>query len=54
MDIKHFIDTQDFSKSELLEIIQLIRLIKAADKQNCTPRLLTDVRLGHGSLLRLR
>jgi putrescine carbamoyltransferase len=45
MDIKHFIDTQDFSKSELLEIIQLIRLIKAADKQNCTPRLLTDVSL---------
>jgi len=45
MDIKHFIDTQDFSKSELLEIIQLIRLIKAADKQNCTPKLLTDVSL---------
>ena len=43
--MKHFIDTQDFSKSELLEIIQLIRLIKAADKQNCTPKLLADTSL---------
>ncbi len=45
MDLKHFIDTQDFSKSELSEIIQLIRLIKAADKQNCTPKLLADASL---------
>ena len=45
MDLKHFIDTQDFSKSELLEIIELTRLIKAADKQGCTPKLLCDASL---------
>ena len=45
MKLKHFIDTQDFSKSELLDIIELIRLIKAADKQGCTPKLLADASL---------
>jgi len=40
MKIKHFIDTQDFSKQELLKIIELARLIKVADKEGCTPRLL--------------
>ncbi len=45
MKPKHFIDTQDFSKAELLEIIELIRLIKAADKQGCTPKLLADASL---------
>jgi putrescine carbamoyltransferase len=45
MELKHFIDTQDFSKAELLRIINLIRLIKAADKQGCTPKLLTDASL---------
>ncbi len=45
METKHFIDTQDFSKAELLEIIRLTRLIKAADKQNCTPRLLAEASL---------
>jgi putrescine carbamoyltransferase len=38
----HFIDTQDFSKAELLDIIQLTSMIKAADKQGCTPKLLVD------------
>ena len=28
MKPKHFIDTQDFSKAELLELIELIRMIK--------------------------
>ncbi len=42
MALKHFIDTQDFSKAELLEIIQLTSLIKAADKRGCTPKLLAD------------
>src|SRR4030066_1707309 len=46
MKPRHFIDTQDFSKAELLEMIELTRLIKAADKQGCTPRLLQDVSLG--------
>ena len=40
MGLKHFIDTQDFSKQELLDLIDLIRMIKAADKQGATPRLL--------------
>ncbi len=45
MKNKHFIDTQDFTKAELLDIIELTRLIKAADKQGCTPRLLADASL---------
>src|SRR4030042_6693659 len=42
---RHFIDTQDFSKPELLEIIELARAIKAADEQNCTPQLLPNASL---------
>jgi putrescine carbamoyltransferase len=42
---RHFIDTQDFTKDELLEIIELTRLIKAADKDGCTPKLLADATL---------
>src|SRR5512134_1688380 len=45
MTIRHFIDTQDFTKSELLDIIELTRLIKAADKQGCSPKLLQDASL---------
>ena len=45
MTLKHFIDTQDFSKAELLDIIELTRQIKAADKQGCTPKLLADASL---------
>jgi putrescine carbamoyltransferase len=45
MELVHFIDTQDFSKKELLDIIKLTRLIKAADKQGCTPKLLADASL---------
>lgn len=45
MELKHFIDTQDFSKEELLDLIELTRLIKAADKQGCTPKLLQDATL---------
>ncbi|KAF0109858.1 MAG: putrescine carbamoyltransferase [Chloroflexi bacterium] len=43
MELKHFIDTQDFSKEELLDLIELIRMIKKADKQGATPQLLEDV-----------
>ncbi|NPV85023.1 MAG: putrescine carbamoyltransferase [Anaerolineae bacterium] len=43
--LTHFIDTQDFSKDELLKIIQLIRIIKEADKQSCTPKLLEGASL---------
>jgi putrescine carbamoyltransferase len=45
MDLKHFIDTQDFSKAELSDMIELTRMIKAADKQGCTPKLLADASL---------
>jgi len=45
MELKHFIDTQDFTKQELLDLIQLIRLIKEADKQGCTPKLLEGASL---------
>ncbi len=45
MELRHFIDTQDFTKAELLELIELTRMIKAADKQGCTPQLLKDATL---------
>jgi len=45
MELMHFIDTQDFSKAELLEIIELSRQIKAADQQGCMPKLLADAPL---------
>lgn len=45
MQLRHFIDTQDFTKQELLDIIELTCLIKAADKQGCTPKLLQDASL---------
>jgi putrescine carbamoyltransferase len=40
--LRHFIDTQDFTKQELLDMIELTRRIKAADQQGCTPKLLQD------------
>jgi putrescine carbamoyltransferase len=45
MKLRHFIDTQDFSKKELLDILALTRLIKTADQQGCTPKLLQDASL---------
>ena len=43
--LRHFIDTQDFTKQELLHIIELTRRIKAADKAGCSPKLLQDASL---------
>jgi len=43
--LRHFLDTQDFSKKELLELIQLTRLIKQADRDGATPKLLQDASL---------
>ena len=43
--LRHFIDTQDFTKQELLDIIALTRRIKAADRQGCTPKLLAGASL---------
>src|SRR5512136_395590 len=45
MILQHFLDTQDFTKQELLDMIELIRLIKEADKQGVTPKLLQDASL---------
>lgn len=45
MQLKHFIETQDFSKEELLDMIETTRAIKQADKQGCTPKLLQDASL---------
>jgi len=45
MELKHFIDTQDLSKEELLDLIKLIRMIKKADKQGATPKLLEGASL---------
>lgn len=44
--LRHFIDTQDFSREELLRIIELIRLLKEADKARACPRLLAGASLG--------
>lgn len=43
--LKHFVDTQDFTKQELLDIIDLIQRIKSADKHGCTPKLLEGASL---------
>src|SRR5512139_2835005 len=45
MSLRHFIDTQDYTKRELLDIIELTRRIKEADKQGCTPKLLKEASL---------
>ena len=45
MALRHFIDTQDFTKAELLDLIELTRRMKEADKQGCTPKLLADASL---------
>lgn len=44
--MRHFVDTQDFSKAELLDLIHLIRITKEADKQGAMPRLLEGSSLG--------
>ena len=38
MTLRHFIDTQDYTKQDLLDIIALARRIKAADQQGCDHR----------------
>lgn len=45
MTLKHFISVQDYTKQELTDILETIRLIKDADKQGCTPKLLADASL---------
>lgn len=45
MKPRHFIDTQDFTAAELLSLIEFTRLLKEADRQGCTPRLLEGAAL---------
>ncbi|MBW8369034.1 MAG: putrescine carbamoyltransferase [Arenimonas sp.] len=44
--MKHFLDTQDFSRGELLRMMALIGLLKRADKQGALPPLLAGASLG--------
>ena len=44
--LRHFIDTQDFQPEELMRIIDLIRLLKNADKEGACPKLLAGASLG--------
>ncbi|MDD2695263.1 MAG: putrescine carbamoyltransferase [Anaerolineales bacterium] len=46
MPSKHFLDTQDFTKAELLELIHLIGVLKEADRKGVRPKLLQDASLG--------
>ncbi|MBN2047975.1 MAG: ornithine carbamoyltransferase, partial [Anaerolineaceae bacterium] len=43
--LKHFIEINDFSKEEILDLLHTIRVIKEADKQGCTPKLLEGASL---------
>ncbi len=43
---KDFIDTQDYERGELEQLLDLIALLKAADKDGACPELLQDVSLG--------
>ncbi|MFN9149020.1 MAG: putrescine carbamoyltransferase, partial [Hyphomonadaceae bacterium] len=44
--MRHFLDTQDFTKAELLTLMELTALLKAADKERALPRLLAGASLG--------
>src|SRR3569833_2182001 len=46
MPVRHFIDTQDYSKDELLTLMELIRQLKEADKVGACPPLLAGASLG--------
>lgn len=44
--MRHFIDTQDFDRTELEELLALIDLLKEADRESSVPTLLTRRSLG--------
>lgn len=46
MALRHFLDTQDFTKAELLSLIELTRRLKAADRDGVALKLLPDMSLG--------
>ena len=43
---RHFLELDDFSKDELLQMLELIRFLKQADLKGVTPRLLPGMHLG--------
>jgi putrescine carbamoyltransferase len=43
---KHFLDTNDFSRSELSDVLDLLWLLKEADRDGCVPPLLLRRSLG--------
>jgi putrescine carbamoyltransferase len=43
--VRHFIEINDFSKEEILDMLETTRMIKTADKQGCTPKLLDGASL---------
>ena len=43
--LRHFLDTQDFSRQELLALIELTRELKRADRDGAAPKLLQDASL---------
>jgi putrescine carbamoyltransferase len=45
MNLTHFIDTQDFSRCQLLKLIELIKVLKEASKRGATPKLLKNASL---------
>jgi putrescine carbamoyltransferase len=44
--MRHFLDTQDFTKDELQVLLDLARLLKAADQEGALPALLVGASLG--------
>jgi putrescine carbamoyltransferase len=46
LPVKHFVDTQDFSREELSELVGLILLLKEADRDGAVPDLLRGRSLG--------
>ncbi len=44
--LRHFVDTQDFDREELSTLLDLIAMLKIADKQGACPRLLEGASLG--------
>lgn len=43
---RHFLELDDFNKSELMNMLKLIRILKEADQKGVTPRLLQGMSLG--------
>lgn len=43
---KHFLDTNDFPRKELEDLLELLRLLKDADRDGCVPELLRNRSLG--------